>query len=66
MKIPFTVEQFFGIFAQYNESIWPMPVVAYLLAAAGVGLVFAKAAPAGAVDRNRQSRSSDSREVSAG
>jgi hypothetical protein len=36
MKIPFTPEQFFGIFAQYNLSVWPMQV---LLDLAAVGAV---------------------------
>jgi hypothetical protein len=24
--LPFTVEQFYGVFAQYNESVWPMQI----------------------------------------
>jgi len=31
MNIPFTVEQFLGIFKSYNLAIWPMQVIAYLL-----------------------------------
>lgn len=31
MKIPFTVEQFFSVFTQYNEAIWPAQIVAYVL-----------------------------------
>jgi hypothetical protein len=49
MKIPFTIDQFFGIFAQYNVDIWPAQVVAYLLAAASVALVFMKVPFAGRV-----------------
>ncbi len=30
--LPFTVEQFYGVFAQYNESVWPMQIVLYVLA----------------------------------
>lgn len=39
MNLPFTPEQFFGVFTQYNLAVWPMQVVIYLLAAAA--LVFA-------------------------
>jgi len=31
MKIPFTVEQFFDVFATYNTAIWPIQVLFYLL-----------------------------------
>lgn len=27
--LPFSVEQFFAVFAAYNTAIWPMPIVAY-------------------------------------
>lgn len=40
MKIPFTVEQFFNVFAQYNTAIGPAQVIVYLLAAAAVTMVF--------------------------
>ena len=36
MDLPFTVEQFFGIFEEYNTAIWPAQIVAYLL---GIGAV---------------------------
>jgi hypothetical protein len=38
MGVPFTVEQFLGVFVQYNQAIWPMQVVAYLLGAGAVAL----------------------------
>jgi hypothetical protein len=38
MALPFTVEQFLGVFVRYNEAIWPAQVVAYLLGAAAVVL----------------------------
>jgi hypothetical protein len=28
--MPFTVEQFFGLFATYNQALWPAPILAYL------------------------------------
>ncbi len=38
MKLPFTIEQFFEIFAQYNRDVWPMQVVIYILAIAALVL----------------------------
>lgn len=34
--LPFTREQFFGVFAEYNAAVWPVQVVAYLLGLAAV------------------------------
>ena len=34
--LPFTHEQFFGIFVDYNADVWPAQVVAYLI---GVGSI---------------------------
>ncbi len=34
MQIPFTVEQFFGVFRQYNISVWPVQVFLVALAMA--------------------------------
>ncbi len=36
MRIPFTAEQFFGMFQSYNLAIWPMHLVAYALGLAVV------------------------------
>jgi hypothetical protein len=30
--LPFTVDQFYGVFAQYNEGVWPMQIVLYAIA----------------------------------
>jgi len=38
MNLPFTVEQFFAVFREYNSAIWPLQVVAYVLGACAVGL----------------------------
>jgi hypothetical protein len=38
MDVPFTVEQFLGVFTLYNEAVWPAQTVLYLLAAALVWL----------------------------
>jgi hypothetical protein len=43
--MPFTVEQFFEVFARYNESMWPAPVVLNILAL--VAMVLAWRAKAG-------------------
>ncbi|HXV99120.1 MAG TPA: DUF6064 family protein, partial [Anaerolineae bacterium] len=32
MNLPFTPEQFFNVFAQYNLAVWPLQIVIYLLA----------------------------------
>jgi len=40
MTLPFTSDQFFGAFAQYNESIWPIQVVLNALAVTCLVLVF--------------------------
>jgi len=31
MNYPFTTEQFFNVFTNYNQAIWPMQIVAYVL-----------------------------------
>lgn len=36
MNLPFTAEQFFNVFAQYNLAVWPMQFVIYLLAVAAL------------------------------
>ena len=40
MKIPFTVEEFFGVFARYNEAVWPMQVILTLLALTAVAMLY--------------------------
>lgn len=42
MNIPFTIEQFLDIFAQYNQAIWPMQIIAYILGIAAVVLAVKK------------------------
>jgi hypothetical protein len=39
MNVPFTTEQFLEVFRQYNQAIWPLQIVAYLIAAASLGAV---------------------------
>jgi hypothetical protein len=34
MNIPFTADQFFGVFGSYNEAIWPAQIIAY-----GLGVI---------------------------
>lgn len=40
MDLPFTIEQFLGVFREYNHAIWPTQVIAYLLGITAVLLVF--------------------------
>ncbi|MBE0558363.1 MAG: hypothetical protein IH628_14125 [Proteobacteria bacterium] len=40
MKMPFTIDQFFGVFARYNEAVWPTQAVLNLLAIAVVVVLF--------------------------
>jgi hypothetical protein len=40
MPLPFTAEQFFAIFREYNQSVWPSQVLLTGLALAATGFVF--------------------------
>ena len=31
MKTPFTLEQFFGVFSNYNQAVYPMQIIFYLI-----------------------------------
>ena len=42
MTLPFTTDQFFEVFRQYNTSLWPAQIVLVLLALAAVLLVLLK------------------------
>ena len=42
MNIPFTVEQFFAVFKNYNEAIWPAQIIAYILGIAVLVLAIRK------------------------
>ncbi len=42
MTIPFTVEQFFAVFRNYNEAIWPAQIIAYILGIAALVLAVRK------------------------
>lgn len=37
--LPFTREQFLGVFVSYNEAIWPLQIVAFLLGSVAVALL---------------------------
>ncbi|MGZ9004040.1 MAG: DUF6064 family protein [Burkholderiales bacterium] len=39
MRLPFTAEQFFGVFRTYNEALWPAQLFLLALALVAVGLV---------------------------
>jgi hypothetical protein len=40
MSLPFTPEQFFAVFARYNEAIWPLQIVLNAAALICIGLLF--------------------------
>jgi hypothetical protein len=40
MNMPFTVDQFFEVFKNYNEAIWPAQLLAYVLGASALVLAF--------------------------
>lgn len=40
MSLPFTPEQFFGVFKQYNEAVWPAQAAIYVVAAIAFYLMF--------------------------
>ncbi len=42
MGLPFTVEQFFDVFARYNVALWPAPVALTALAALCVLALFSR------------------------
>ena len=45
MSLPFTIDQFMGVFALYNTSIWPAQVLLNLLAVLAVILCFKPGSP---------------------
>ena len=40
MNPPFTLDQFFDVFARYNAAIWPAQIVAYVLGLVGLAAVW--------------------------
>jgi hypothetical protein len=38
--LPFTTEQFFAVFATYNDAIWPIQIIAYLIAVVTAALAW--------------------------
>jgi hypothetical protein len=49
MDLPFTVDQFLGVFEAYNLAIWPAQVMAYILGVAAVALAFKPSPYAGRI-----------------
>jgi uncharacterized protein DUF6064 len=47
VNLPFTAEQFFGVFARYNQGVWPAQIALDAAALACVALLFRKGATAG-------------------
>lgn len=48
MSLPFSVEEFFGVFRDYHEALWPAPVFLTALALAAIALVFRPGRASGA------------------
>jgi hypothetical protein len=44
MSLPFSRVEFLGIFSDYNESIWPLQIIAAALGAAAIALPFSRKA----------------------
>lgn len=42
MNIPFSVDEFFNVFENYNRSLWPIQIVFYILALLAVALILKK------------------------
>jgi hypothetical protein len=40
ISLPFTAEQFFAVFARYNEAVWPMPIALNAVALLSMALLF--------------------------
>ena len=38
--LPFTSEQFLGVFVNYNNAIWPIQIAAYVLGAVSIASLF--------------------------
>ena len=49
MSLPFTVEQFLGVFENYNLAIWPMQEIAYILGIVALFLAIKKTRYAGRI-----------------
>lgn len=39
VKLPFSTEQFFAVFREYNEAVWPLQVLLVLLALCAIALI---------------------------
>ncbi|QDG52238.1 hypothetical protein FIV42_16280 [Persicimonas caeni] len=49
MELPFSVAEFFDVFFDYNQAIWPAQIVAYALGVFAVGLTAVRSRWAGAL-----------------
>jgi hypothetical protein len=47
MQLPFTADQFFDVFRQYNEAVWPAQAALTLLAVVAAGLILSRRAVSG-------------------
>ena len=42
MNLPFTVEQFLGVFSSYNQTVWPLQIMLNLMAIAAIVLAITR------------------------
>jgi hypothetical protein len=47
--MPFSVEQFFGVFSDYNQAVWPLQLVAFLAGIVAAALLWSKTRAASAI-----------------
>jgi hypothetical protein len=47
VSLPFTTDQFFGVFVRYNQSVWPAQIALNAIALTCIGLAFLKGVAAG-------------------
>lgn len=40
MKIPFSVDEFLNVFESYNQSLWPIQILFYILALVAIAAIF--------------------------
>lgn len=47
MNLPFTTDEFLGVFARYNEAVWPAQYLLNAVALVGVALILGRRRRAG-------------------
>lgn len=42
MRLPFSIDEFLGVFEKYNKDVWPAQIIHFILALVAVGMVVRK------------------------